>query len=202
MRTVQAGPLTGLIAQLLLLAALAGTVGLGSAGWVVGVACAVIMNAALARGVARYGSDAARPGRLGDAHAGHARRRRRGAVADSFEGPAPVALLVSAHGRRARARLGRRLDRATHRHGIDARRALRRRGRRVPDRSSSASTSRRSAGAVGARDRRDALRVPRRRLAAAVDARSRCRRATGARSSPRRRASCSRSRQPTSCRSL
>ncbi len=43
MRTVQAGPLTGLIAQLLLLAALAETVGLSAAGWVVGVACALIM---------------------------------------------------------------------------------------------------------------------------------------------------------------
>ena len=37
MRTAQAGPVAGLIAQVLLLAALAGTVGLGGAGWVVGV---------------------------------------------------------------------------------------------------------------------------------------------------------------------
>ena len=49
--------MTGLIAQVLLLAALAGTVGLSAAGWVVGVACGVIMNAALARGLARYRSD-------------------------------------------------------------------------------------------------------------------------------------------------
>ena len=56
-QTVQAGPLTGLVVQLLLLAALAGTVGLGDAGWVVGLTCAVIIDAALAYGLSRYGSD-------------------------------------------------------------------------------------------------------------------------------------------------
>ena len=53
----QAGPATGLIAQVLLLAVLAGTVGLGGAGWVVGLACASTMAAALARGVARDPGD-------------------------------------------------------------------------------------------------------------------------------------------------
>ena len=53
MRASQAGPVIGLLAQVLLLAVLAGTAGLGAAGWVVGVACAVIMAAALARGLAR-----------------------------------------------------------------------------------------------------------------------------------------------------
>jgi phosphatidylglycerophosphate synthase len=52
-RDSQAGPAIGLIAQVLLLAVLAASVGLGAAGWVVGVACAVIMAAALARGLAR-----------------------------------------------------------------------------------------------------------------------------------------------------
>ena len=47
------GPATGLIAQVLLLAVLAATAGLGAAGWIVGVACAVTMAAALARGLAR-----------------------------------------------------------------------------------------------------------------------------------------------------
>jgi phosphatidylglycerophosphate synthase len=56
-RTVHAGPVTGLIAQVLLLAALAATVGLGDAGWVVGLTCAVITAAALAHGLSRYGSD-------------------------------------------------------------------------------------------------------------------------------------------------
>ena len=49
-RKTQAGPATGLLAQLLLLSALAETTGLGAAGWVVGVVCAVTMATALARG--------------------------------------------------------------------------------------------------------------------------------------------------------
>ena len=56
MRAKQTGPATGLIAQVLLLAVLAGTAGLGAAGWVVGVACAVTMAAALARGSSSTGS--------------------------------------------------------------------------------------------------------------------------------------------------
>ena len=47
------GPLTGLGAQLLLLAALAQTVGLGRAGWVVGGSSALILDAALARALWR-----------------------------------------------------------------------------------------------------------------------------------------------------
>ena len=65
MRASQAGPAIGLIAQVLLLAVLAGTAGLGAGGWVVGVACAVIMAAALARGLARRRGD-----RLGPASDG------------------------------------------------------------------------------------------------------------------------------------
>ena len=53
MRANRAGPATGLIAQVLLLGFLAGTAGLGAAGWTVGIACAVTMAAALARGLAR-----------------------------------------------------------------------------------------------------------------------------------------------------
>jgi phosphatidylglycerophosphate synthase len=49
-RASQAGPAIGLIAQVLLLAVLAVTAGLGAAGWLVGVACAVTMAIALARG--------------------------------------------------------------------------------------------------------------------------------------------------------
>ncbi|HEY3181693.1 MAG TPA: CDP-alcohol phosphatidyltransferase family protein [Gaiellaceae bacterium] len=47
------GPLTGLGAQLLLLAALAATVGLGRTGWVVGATCALILDTALARALWR-----------------------------------------------------------------------------------------------------------------------------------------------------
>ena len=62
MRAVQAFPVTGVVAQVMMAAALAATVGLSDAAWVVGVGCGVITNAALARGVLRY-----RPQRLGPA---------------------------------------------------------------------------------------------------------------------------------------
>ena len=47
------GPLAGLGAQLLLLAALADTVGLGRAGWAAGVASGLILDTALARALRR-----------------------------------------------------------------------------------------------------------------------------------------------------
>lgn len=56
MRSVQTGPIVGLFGQLLLLAALATTPGLGGRGWAVGIACGVVSNAALARAVHRRGS--------------------------------------------------------------------------------------------------------------------------------------------------
>jgi hypothetical protein len=56
MRAVQAGPLAGLIAQVLLLAVLGRTVGLSDTGWAIGLICGVRMNAALARGLSRHGS--------------------------------------------------------------------------------------------------------------------------------------------------
>jgi phosphatidylglycerophosphate synthase len=56
-RAVHTGPVTGLGAQFVLLAALAGTVGLSVSGWVVGVACGVVTNAALAVGLDHYGAD-------------------------------------------------------------------------------------------------------------------------------------------------
>ncbi|MDX6570851.1 MAG: hypothetical protein QOC86_7, partial [Gaiellales bacterium] len=54
MRAAQAGPVAGLAGQVLLLAALAATVGLGAAGWAVGLGCGLILDAALARGIARF----------------------------------------------------------------------------------------------------------------------------------------------------
>jgi phosphatidylglycerophosphate synthase len=53
MRATQTAPATGLIAQVLLLAVLAGTAGLGEVGWTVGIACAMTMATLLARGLAR-----------------------------------------------------------------------------------------------------------------------------------------------------
>ena len=99
-RTVQAGPVTALIAQVLLIAALAETVGrsgvgLSPAGWAVGVTCGVITNAALAGGLSRYRVD-----RLGPADWVTLARATLAVgvaalIAGSFDQPAPVTLLVS-----------------------------------------------------------------------------------------------------------
>ncbi len=125
LRAVPSGPATGLIAQVLLLAALAATVGLGGAGWVAGATCAVVVDVALARGLFRY-----RPEGLGPA--GWVTLARAtltvgvaALTADSFRTDAPVGTLVTlaavalvldfADGRVARrtgsaSRLGARLD--------------------------------------------------------------------------------------------
>ncbi len=95
MRAVHAGPATGLIAQVLLLAALAGTVGLSGAGWVVGVTCGVITNAALARGISRYGSDRLSPADWVTLARATLAVGVAALVADSFDQPAPVAILVT-----------------------------------------------------------------------------------------------------------
>ena len=89
------GPATGLIAQVLLLDLLAATAGLGAAGWVVGVACAMTMAAALARGLARGPG-----GRLGPASWVTLARATLAVgvaalAADSFTRDTPVALLVT-----------------------------------------------------------------------------------------------------------
>jgi phosphatidylglycerophosphate synthase len=94
-RARQAGPAAGLIAQVLLLAVLARTAGLGAAGWLVGVACAVTMAAALARGLVRGRAD-----RLGPASWVTLVRATLGVgvaalAADSFAHDTPVALLAA-----------------------------------------------------------------------------------------------------------
>ena len=58
MLSVRSGAAVGLIVQVGLLAALAQTVGLSPSGWVVGLACGVVLNVAVARGLARAGADA------------------------------------------------------------------------------------------------------------------------------------------------
>jgi len=94
-RANQTGPAAGLIAQLLVLTVLAGTAGVGTAGWTVGIACAVIMATALARGLA------CRPGeRLGPASWVTLARATLAVgvaalAADSFTHDIPVELLVT-----------------------------------------------------------------------------------------------------------
>src|SRR5690349_2311407 len=94
-RAVQPDPIIGMLGQVLLLAALAATVGIGAAGWIAGVGCGVVVNTALARGLARYRFE-----RLAAADwVTLARATLAGGiaalVASSFERPVPVALLVS-----------------------------------------------------------------------------------------------------------
>ena len=133
MRSVRTGPVIGLIAELALLAALAATVGLSGSGWVVGVACAVVMNLVAGPGARPLRRPALGAGRPGDPGPATLVGGVAALVADSFARPAPVTALVGAHGRRACPRRGRRLGRAAHRNGVGARRALRHGGRRVSD---------------------------------------------------------------------
>ena len=63
---MHAGPVAGLVAQMLLMAAIAAAVAvsgvsLNAAGWVVGVACGLITNLALAYGLAHYRADRMSP---------------------------------------------------------------------------------------------------------------------------------------------
>jgi phosphatidylglycerophosphate synthase len=85
----------GLLAQVLLLVALADSVGLGGAGWIVGIACGAITDAALTHGLSRYHVE-----RLGQADWVTLARATLAVgvaalVADSFERPAPVTTVVA-----------------------------------------------------------------------------------------------------------
>jgi phosphatidylglycerophosphate synthase len=93
-RAGQAAPVAGLAAQVLLLAVLAATTGLGAAGWVVGIGCAAAIAAGLAAGLARTPGE-----RLGPASWVTLARATLAVgvaalVADSFRAATPVALLV------------------------------------------------------------------------------------------------------------
>jgi phosphatidylglycerophosphate synthase len=93
--TVRTGPVIGLIVQVVLLAGLAGTVGLGAAGWLAGFAVGAVTCATLIGGLHRSGADGLGPAdrvTLG-------RAILVGGVtalaADSFDRPVPVPLLVA-----------------------------------------------------------------------------------------------------------
>jgi phosphatidylglycerophosphate synthase len=91
----QTPPLIGLIAQVVLLAVLAATAGLGAVGWTAGVACAVIVALALAHGIARRRGDGFGPAsRVTLARASLAVGVA-ALAADSFSQATPVALLVT-----------------------------------------------------------------------------------------------------------
>jgi phosphatidylglycerophosphate synthase len=94
LRTAQAGPAIGLLAQVLLLVALERTVGLENSAWVVGLTCGVITDSALAHGLSRYRID-----RMSLADCVTLTRLTLAVgvaalVANSFVRPVPAALLV------------------------------------------------------------------------------------------------------------
>lgn len=97
MKRVPAGPVSGLLAQVLLIASLAGAAGAGHsrAGWAVGFSSALVVDGALARGLARHGSGRLRPAdRVTLARATLAVGVA-ALIADSFHRSISVALLVS-----------------------------------------------------------------------------------------------------------
>ncbi|MCW3845347.1 CDP-alcohol phosphatidyltransferase, partial [Micromonospora yasonensis] len=94
MSTVRNGPLVGLAVQIVLLTGLAGTVGLGAAGWLAGLAYGVVLCALLRRGLRLAGAD-----RLGPADRVTLGRALLiggvlALVVDAGAGPGPVAVLV------------------------------------------------------------------------------------------------------------
>ena len=94
-KRVWKGPATGLVAQLLLLALLAQSAGLGAEGWVVGVACAVTIAAALARGLARGPGDRLRLASWVTLARATLAVAVAALAADSFAHGTPVAVLVT-----------------------------------------------------------------------------------------------------------
>jgi phosphatidylglycerophosphate synthase len=95
MRAVHAGPLTGLISQVLLLAVLAATIGLTPGGWVAGLSCAFLIDTCLAHGLSRYGSDGLRAADWVTLARASLAVGVAAMVAASFAQRVPVSLLVS-----------------------------------------------------------------------------------------------------------
>ncbi len=99
-RAVRAGLVAGITAQILLVAALAETVRLSgvrlsAAGWVVGLACIVVMNAGLVFGLSHYRSDRLSPADWVTLARATLTVGVAALVADSFDQPVPTVLLVS-----------------------------------------------------------------------------------------------------------
>jgi hypothetical protein len=95
LQAVRVFPATGLVAQALLLAALAATVGLGGTGWVVGVACALTASAALAGALSHYPSHQLGPADWVTLARATLAVGVAALVGDSFARPTPVAMLVA-----------------------------------------------------------------------------------------------------------
>ncbi len=95
MRSVRTDPVIGLIAEVVLLAALAATVGLSPLGWVVGAACGVVTCAVLTRSLRRAGQDAWSPASQVTLIRAALVGGVAALVADSLTRPSPVVSLVS-----------------------------------------------------------------------------------------------------------
>jgi phosphatidylglycerophosphate synthase len=94
-RTAHTGPVVGLIAQLLLLAAIAVTAGLGGAGWAAGLASAAVIDAALALGIVRHRTTRLNPADWVTLTRASLAVGVAALVADSFQRDVPVGLLLA-----------------------------------------------------------------------------------------------------------
>ncbi|MEO7006009.1 MAG: CDP-alcohol phosphatidyltransferase family protein, partial [Terrimesophilobacter sp.] len=94
-RSVHSGPIVGLVSQLVLLAALAATVGLGAAGWSVGILYAIAVNALLARAVIRRGTHGLGPADWVTLTRATLIGGVTALTADVVDRPTPVTVLVS-----------------------------------------------------------------------------------------------------------
>lgn len=94
MHRVQRGPLTGLIAQVMLLGGIAATVGLGPAGWCAGLTYGIVTAALLARGLRRAGAAGLGPADVVTLSRAVLVGGVTALVADGFARPAPTPVLV------------------------------------------------------------------------------------------------------------
>ncbi len=94
MSMVRTGPVLGLLVQIVLLAVLGETVGLGAAGWVAGLAYGVGLCALLSRGMSRSGADALSPADRVTLSRAILVGGVTALAADSFGRSAPITLMV------------------------------------------------------------------------------------------------------------
>ncbi|RZT78995.1 phosphatidylglycerophosphate synthase [Micromonospora violae] len=94
MSTVRTGPVIGLLVQIVLLAVLAETVGLGAAGWVAGLAYGMLLCALLSRGMSRSGAGALSPADRVTLSRAVLVGGVTALAADSFGRSAPITLMV------------------------------------------------------------------------------------------------------------
>lgn len=95
MLAVQRGPAIGLLAQLLVLGALAATVGLDTPGWLVGIACGAVVTTVLGRGLSRQRAEGLGPADRVTLTRATLACGVAALTADSFVRPAPVTTLVA-----------------------------------------------------------------------------------------------------------